>query len=80
MENIYLKVFVIIQVSLKMVKQMEKDFNMIRMVFYYMKEILLMIKETETENYFKKIVLILQVDLKIEKDMEMEKNMIKMGN
>ena len=80
MENIYLKVAVIIQVSLKMVKQMEKDLNMIRMVIQYMKEILLMIKESETENYFMKIVLIQQVDLKMEKDMEMEKNMIKMGN
>ena len=49
-ENIYLKMVIIILVSIKMVKEMEKELNIIKMVILNLKVILLMMNMKERGN------------------------------
>ena len=67
MENIFMKMVIIIQDNGKMVYFMEKELNIIQMEIYYMKVILLMIKEKGMENLLmRKANIIGQENLKME--------------
>ena len=65
MENLLMKMVIIILDNLKIINQMEKELYMIKMEGLYMKEKLLMTKEKEKENLFQKMADIIQVNLKI---------------
>ena len=62
MENIFMKMVIIIQDNGKMEQQMEKEQNIIKMEILFMKVIGLMIKRKEMENIFGKMVNIIQVN------------------
>ena len=66
MENIYGMMVNIIQENLKIICQMEKELNIIKMGKFNMKEILLMVNLKEKENLFMIMVIILQVILKMD--------------
>ena len=52
MENIFMKMVIIIQGNLKMVYFMEKEFIIIQMEIFYMMVIILMVKQKEMENIY----------------------------
>ena len=56
----------IIQVNLKMIYQMVKELNIIKMEIYYMKVILLMENLKEMEKLFQIMVYIIQDNLKMD--------------
>ena len=66
MENIFGKMLNIMQVNLKMIYQMEKEQNIIRIQKPYMKVILLMANLKEMENIFMKMEIIIQGNLKMD--------------
>ena len=55
MENIYMMMAIIIQVILKIIYQMVKALNIIKMAIYYMKVILLMVNLMDMENILEKM-------------------------
>ena len=65
MENIFMKMVIIIQANLKMIYQMEKEHYIIKTEILYTKVIGLMLIQKVMENIFLKMVGIIQVKLKI---------------
>ena len=59
MENIFGMMINIIKVNLKIIYQMEKVLNIIQMVIFYMKVILLMVNLKEMENIMMKVEIII---------------------
>ena len=79
MEKCKIMMILIIQVNLKVVKKMEKEFNMIiRMEKLYLKENLLMIAMKAKENTLMRMALIILENGKMDKEQEKEMNMIRM--
>ena len=68
-----MKMVIIIQVKIKMEKDMEKENYILKMVIYYMKVIILMINQKVMESVFMMNIFIIQDNLKKEKGMEKEK-------